>query len=143
MDEIYESHSHMVRNFKGVEYPVELKTLPTEENNRELSQQFDFPIDPVDPEDWQEFCMIWGIPFDWQEKYSDQRKDRMQDAIDDYLNDDQVDARRAYEEILSCVDDVINHHKKQYDKAVELKSLLLGNRDCDLLACADSLATAE
>ena len=79
----------------------------------------------------------------WKKMYSQQRKERMQDAIDDYLQDDEVDARQTYEEMLSCVDDVINYHKKQYDKAVALKSLLLGNRDCDLLACADSFATAE
>ena len=79
----------------------------------------------------------------WKKMYSQQRKERMQDCIDDYLQDDEVDARRAYEEILSCVDDVINYHKKQYDKAVTLKSLLLGHRECDLLECADSLATAE
>ena len=84
------------------------------------------------------------VPNDyWQKEYETQRKDRMQDCIDDYLQDEKVDARRAYEEILSCVDDVINYHKKQYDKAVELKSLMLGNRECDLLECADSLATAE
>ena len=79
----------------------------------------------------------------WDDLYAKQRKDRMQDCIDDYLQDEKVDARRAYEEILSCVDDVINYHKNQYDKAVSLKSLMLGNRECDLLACADSLATAE
>ena len=61
--------------------------------------------------------------------YEQQRKCRMQDAIDDYLNDDKVDARRAYEEMLSCVDDVINYHKKQHDRATQLKSLLLGERD--------------
>jgi hypothetical protein len=79
----------------------------------------------------------------WQNEYSKQRQGRMQDAIDDYLQDDRVSARQAYEEILSCVDDVINYHKKEYDKAVELKSLMLGHRECDLLECADSLATAE
>ena len=65
----------------------------------------------------------------WEKEYARQRQDRMQDCIDDYLQDDRVSARRAYEEILSCVDDVINYHKKQYDKAVELKSLMLGHRD--------------
>jgi hypothetical protein len=79
----------------------------------------------------------------WKAEYARQRKDRMQDAIEDYLNDDKVDARQAYEEMLSCIDDVINYHKKQYDKAVQLKEYLLGYRDCDLLACADSFATAE
>jgi len=67
----------------------------------------------------------------WKDVYARQRKDRMQDAIDDYLNDDEVDARRAYEEILSCVDDVINYHKKEMDKAVELKSLMMGHRQFD------------
>lgn len=61
--------------------------------------------------------------------YSEQRQCRMQDAIDDYLNDDKVDARRTYEEMLSCIDDVINYHKKQHDKATKLKSLFFGNRD--------------
>ena len=40
--------------------------------------------------------------------YEQQRKCRMQDAIDDYLQDDEVDARRAHEEMLSCVQDVID-----------------------------------
>ena len=61
--------------------------------------------------------------------YSEQRKCRMQDAIDDYLNDEEVDARRSYEEMLSCIDDVRKYHKKQYDKADELYNLLLGNRN--------------
>lgn len=69
------------------------------------------------------------IQHDWQKEYETQRKDRLQDSIDEYLQDDKVSARRAYEEILSCVDDVINYHKKEYDKAVELKSLMLGHRD--------------
>jgi len=61
--------------------------------------------------------------------YEHQRKCRMQDAIDDYLNDEEIDARRAYEDMLACVDDVINYHKKMHDRAAKLKSLLLGDRD--------------
>ena len=84
-----------------------------------------------------------NIQHDWEKEYAKQRKDRLQDSIDDYLQDEKVDARQTYEEMLSCVDDVINYHKKHYDKAVALKSLLLGNRECDLIACADSFASAE
>ena len=51
--------------------------------------------------------------------YEHQRKCRMQDAIDDYLQDDEVDARRAYEEMLSCVQDVIDYHQKEYVKRLE------------------------
>ena len=64
----------------------------------------------------------------WKAEYARQRKDRMQDAIDDYLQDDTVDARRAYEEMLSCVQDVIDYHQKEYVKARELYDLMTGNR---------------
>jgi len=67
----------------------------------------------------------------WQNEYSRQRKDRMQDAIDDYLQDERVPARQAYEEMLSCIDDVINYHKSNMDRAVELKSLMMGHREVD------------
>ena len=61
--------------------------------------------------------------------YPKQRKCRMQDAIDDYLQDEKVSARQAYEEMLSCVQDVIDYHQKEYVKARELYDLLLGNRN--------------
>lgn len=61
--------------------------------------------------------------------YEEQRKCRMQDAIDDYLQDSKVDARRTYEEMLSCIDDVIEYHKCNYEKAKRLRELMLGNRD--------------
>ena len=51
---------------------------------------------------------------DWDKEYSNQRKSRMQDAIDDYLQDDKIDARQAYEEMLSCINDVITYHKNKY-----------------------------
>jgi len=60
--------------------------------------------------------------------YDEQRKSRMQDAIDDYLQDTKVSARRTYEEILSCVQDVIDYHEKEYLKARELYDLMIGNR---------------
>lgn len=65
---------------------------------------------------------------DWRAEYVIQRKDRMHDAIEDYLNDDKVDARRAYEEMLSCIDNTIQYHKSNQEKAVELKELMLGHR---------------
>ena len=61
--------------------------------------------------------------------YEEQRKCRMQDAIDDYLQDSTVDARRTYEEMLSCIDDVIEYHKCNYEKAKQLRELMFGNRD--------------
>jgi predicted house-cleaning noncanonical NTP pyrophosphatase (MazG superfamily) len=79
--------------------------------------------------------VIQGRPelnVDWENQYQIQRRTRLQDSIDEYLQDDKVDARQAYEEMLSCVDDVINYHKKEMDKAVELKSLMMGHRTFQL-----------
>ena len=61
-----------------------------------------------------------------QKSYEEQRKCRMQDCIDDYLNDDKVSSRQTYEEILSCVDDVIKYHEQSYVRARELRDLLSG-----------------
>jgi len=58
--------------------------------------------------------------------YEKQRLCRMQDAIDDYLQDDRVSSKQTYEEILSCVDDVIKYHEKHYVRARELRDLLSG-----------------
>ena len=58
--------------------------------------------------------------------YEKQRKCRMQDAIDDYLQDDKVTAQLAYDEILECVKDVLDYHKREYVKAQELYDMMLG-----------------
>ena len=41
--------------------------------------------------------------------YEKQRQCRKQDAIDDYLNDQKVSVKQTYEEMLSCIDDVIEY----------------------------------
>ncbi len=70
-------------------------------------------------------------PEELDNQYASQRKNRMQDSIDDYLNDDKVDARRVYEEMLDGVNDVIKYHRKGLDKAVQLRELMLGHRNID------------
>ena len=67
-----------------------------------------------------------------QKSYEEQRKDRMQDAIDDYLNDEKVSSRQAYEEVLSAINDVIQYHEKAYCRARDLYDLMMGNREVDL-----------
>ena len=74
-----------------------------------------------------------GHPFITNTSYAEQRKDRMQDAIDDYLQDDKVSARQTYEEMLSGVDDVIKYHKTSMERAVDLKELMLGHRAVDAM----------
>ena len=75
---------------------------------------------------------IEGRPFlGTDNTYEKQRKCRMQDAIDDYLQDDKVPARQAYEEMLSCIDDVIKYHEQAYCRARGLRDLMMGHREID------------
>ena len=64
--------------------------------------------------------------------YEKQRKCRMQDAIDDYLNDEKVSSRQTYEEMLSCINDVIQYHEKAYCRARDLYDYMMGNRPIDM-----------
>jgi len=77
------------------------------------------------------------IQHDWKKEFARQRRDRLQDAIDEYLQDHEVSPRQAYEEILSCVQDVMDYHRKNLDRTTELKSLMMGHREVDF---ADELA---
>ena len=60
--------------------------------------------------------------------YAEQRRDRMGDAIGDYLTDEDVDARQAYEEILAEVQTWIDYHQKFLVKAQNLYALMQGER---------------
>ena len=62
------------------------------------------------------------------DSYAKQRRDRMGDAIGDYLTDESVDARQAYEEILQEVQFWIDYHKKFLVKAQNLYALMNGER---------------
>jgi AcrR family transcriptional regulator len=60
--------------------------------------------------------------------YAEQRRDRMGDAIGDYLTDEDVDARQAYEEILAEIQTWIDYHQKFFVKAQNLYALMQGER---------------
>ena len=74
---------------------------------------------------------------DWNKKFYNQRRDRLADSVADYLTCDSTDARQCYEEILAEVDSWVEHHRKGMEKAIALKSLLLGHREVDF---ADEIA---
>jgi|TARA_B100001939_G_scaffold86977_1_gene74556 CHASE3 domain sensor protein len=65
------------------------------------------------------------------ESYSKQRNDRMRECVDDYLMDDDLDARACYENMLMAVQEVIDYHRKELDKASELYDLMQGHRPID------------
>ena len=65
------------------------------------------------------------------DNYSIQRKERLQEAIDDYLLDDTVPSRQIYEEMLSCVNDTLSYYEKQAARVNDLKHLMMGYRLLD------------
>ena len=62
---------------------------------------------------------------DIEETYYNQRRDRLADAVGDYLTCDDTSARQCYEEMLAEVDGWINHHRQHLNKAQALKDLLI------------------
>ena len=52
--------------------------------------------------------------------YSAQRKERLNDAIFDYLSDRDVDAQQTYDDIISSVKSDAAYYKKHYDKCRDL-----------------------
>jgi len=85
---------------------------------------------------------IEGRPWLGTDKtYEKQRKDRMGDAIGDYLTDEAVSSRQIYEEMLSEVQEWIDYHRKFLTKAEHLREYLMGNRPVDLEAPASSTQT--
>ena len=63
--------------------------------------------------------------------YEKQRKLRFQDAIDDYLLDDQVSSRQIYEEMLSCIDDTLSYYEKNAERVRGLRNLMTGHKECE------------
>lgn len=70
------------------------------------------------------------INHDWDAAYRKQRRDRLDDAIAEYMNDDKdMTARQCYEEILSSIETWVTYHKDHFDRWTALKSLMLGHRE--------------
>ena len=56
--------------------------------------------------------------------YAEQRKQRLQDCVDDYLQDDEVSPLTFYNELKDCIGDVSQYHKKQVERASGLMKLI-------------------
>ena len=65
------------------------------------------------------------------ETYAYQRKCRLADVILDYLDDEEVSARRLYEELLGETSEMIDYHQRHAKKYEEFRELILGNRPID------------
>lgn len=63
--------------------------------------------------------------------YDKQRRCRLADVISDYLDDEDVNARKFYEELLAETQEMLDYHKNKVQKYEHFKELILGNRPID------------
>jgi len=57
--------------------------------------------------------------------YDKQRRGRLADVIGDYLQDEDCDARRFYEEMLSELNDWIDYHRRFARKGENMRELMM------------------
>jgi hypothetical protein len=57
--------------------------------------------------------------------YDKQRRCRLADVIGDYLQDEDCDARRFYEEMLSELNDWIDYHRRFARKGENMRELMM------------------
>jgi hypothetical protein len=60
--------------------------------------------------------------------YEEQRKCRLQDAVDDYIQDDKVTILEFYHDLKDCLQDIISYHTTSKERAVGALELVLGHR---------------
>ena len=60
--------------------------------------------------------------------YDEQRFQRLQECIDDYMMDEKVSPTQTYDHIIKCVDEWLVYHRNAMNKACHLKEMLMGHR---------------
>jgi len=82
----------------------------------------------LNPNNPQEFTMTIeerpNIQHDWNAEYKKQRKDRLTDAIHDYLDDSDVDVSEFYNDMRDIIVEMNTYHKT-FAKKAEAALLLL------------------
>jgi hypothetical protein len=63
--------------------------------------------------------------------YAEQRKCRLQDAVDDYMQDDKVTILEFYHDLKDCLQDIISYHTTSKERAEGALQLVLGYRPVD------------
>lgn len=66
------------------------------------------------------------------DNYKIKRKERLADLVSEYLNEDDTTPQEFYDELIEEVDSWIDYNKKQMNKAVDAKSLLMGYKKIDI-----------
>jgi len=62
----------------------------------------------------------------WQKEFKKQRASRLQDSVDEYMQDGEVDA--FFEDLRTAIQDLIDYHGKQKESAQTLMKVVSGHR---------------
>jgi len=66
----------------------------------------------------------------WKEEFKKQRASRLQDSVDEYMQDGEVDA--FFEDLRTAIQDLIDYHGKQKENAQTLMKVVSGHRPLQL-----------
>ena len=66
----------------------------------------------------------------WKEEFKKQRASRLQDSVDEYMQDGEVDA--FFEDLRTAIQDLIDYHGKQKESAQTLMKVVSGHRPLQL-----------
>ena len=77
---------------------------------------------------------IEGRPYLGVDKtFEEQRKLRLHESIDEYLNDGEVDVDQFYKDLREGIQSLIDYHDKMKQKAQDGMDAILGHRPIDEL----------
>ena len=62
----------------------------------------------------------------WKEEFKRQRASRLQDSVDEYMQDGEVDA--FFEDLRTAIQDLVDYHGKQKENAQTLMKVVSGHR---------------
>jgi len=62
----------------------------------------------------------------WKKEFNRQRASRLQDSVDEYMQDGEVDA--FFEDLRTAIQDLIDYHGKQKENAQTLMKVVSGHR---------------
>ena len=73
----------------------------------------------------------------WKKEFKQQRKDRLQDSVDEYMQDNEVS--QFYEDLINILEELIGYHEKQKYHAQLAMKAISGHRPLDVNAGITSI----
>ena len=72
--------------------------------------------------------MTHDFSFTTHKSYSQQRKDRLYDAVDDYLNDEKVSPQEFYDDLVQSMQESLNYYRNNLERVTQALELVKGHR---------------